>query len=236
MNIITVPTYQKMCRAAANIISAQVIMKPDCVLGLATGSTPIGVYAQLIDWYKKGDVDFSHAYSVNLDEYVGLSITHPQSYRYFMQQNFFDAVNFEPENTHVPNGCAKDVEKECADYEETIRSLGGIDLQLLGIGHNGHIGFNEPADYFTKNTHLTDLNDTTITANARFFASKEDVPTQAITVGMASIMQAKRILLIANGKGKKEILDRALHGPITPLVPASLLQLHPNLTVIYSEE
>ncbi len=236
MNIITVPTYQKMCRAAANIISAQVIMKPDCILGLATGSTPIGVYAQLIDWYKKGDVDFSQAYSFNLDEYVGLDASHNQSYRYFMQTNFFDHVNFDPKHTFVPNGCTNDVEKECTDYDRHIVEMGGIDLQLLGIGHNGHIGFNEPDDYFTKNTHKTDLNDTTISANARFFAKKEDVPTQAITVGMASIMQAKRILLIANGKGKKEILERALHGPITPTVPASLLQLHPNLTVIYSEE
>ncbi len=236
MNIIHVSTYQKMCRAAANIISAQVIMKPDCVLGLATGSTPIGVYAQLISWYKKGDLDFSQAYSVNLDEYVGLAPTHPQSYHAFMQQNFFSEVNFDPTHTIVPNGCAKDVEAECLHYDAHIRALGGIDLQLLGIGHNGHIGFNEPDEFFTKNTHLTDLNDSTISANARFFATKADVPTQAITVGMASIMQAKRILLIANGPGKKDILQRALNGPITPLVPASLLQLHPNLTVIYSEE
>jgi glucosamine-6-phosphate deaminase len=236
MNIITVSTYQKMCRSAANIISAQVIMKPDCVLGLATGSTPIGVYAQLIDWYKKGDVDFSQAYSFNLDEYVGLDASHEQSYRHFMQVNFFDHVNFDPKNTFVPNGCTCDVESECANYDRHIAEMGGIDLQLLGIGHNGHIGFNEPDDFFTKNTHLTDLNDITISANARFFDKKADVPTQAITVGMASIMQAKRILLIANGQGKKEILKRALHGPITPTVPASLLQLHPSLTVIYSEE
>ncbi len=235
MNFIKVEAYEKMCRHAANIISAQVILKPDCVLGLATGSTPIGVYKQLIDWYNKGDIDFAKAHSVNLDEYVGLAGDHDQSYRYFMNRNFFDHINIDKKNTYVPNGTASDLEAECENYENKIHELGGIDLQLLGIGHDGHIGFNEPDSYFTKNTHIAHLHEQTICANARFFESESEVPTSAITVGMASIMQAKRIILIANGAGKKEILEKALFGPITPEVPASILQLHKNLTVIYSE-
>lgn len=236
MKFIVVPTYEKMSRQAANIISAQVIMKPQSVLGLATGSSPLGVYRQLIDWYNKGDIDFSSTVSVNLDEYVGLEETNPQSYRYFMQTNFFDHINIRRENTFVPNGCAKDPERECAEYDARIEQLGGIDLQLLGIGLDGHIGFNEPSDVFVKSTHLVNLHESTIRANARFFDSEEDVPRQALTMGMVSIMQAKRILLIANGRAKKDIVQSAFFGPITPEIPASILQLHPNLTVVYSEE
>lgn len=236
MKFITVPTYDKMSRQAANIISAQVIMKPKSVLGLATGSSPLGIYRQLIDWYNKGDIDFSGTTTVNLDEYVGLSATDPESYRYFMQTNFFDSINIRPENTFVPNGCAENLDAECAAYDANIERLGGIDLQLLGIGLDGHIGFNEPADVFVKNTHVVDLHESTIRANARFFASEADVPHQAITMGLVSIMQAKKILLIANGKAKKEILHRAFYGPITPEIPASILQLHPDITVVFAEE
>lgn len=236
MKFIKVDTYDKLSRHAANIISAQVIGKPNSVLGLATGSSPVGVYRQLIEWYNKGDIDFSEVTSVNLDEYVGLTGQDEQSYRYFMQENFFDHVNIRPENTYVPNGCAQDMEKECSEYDARIKRLGGIDLQLLGIGVDGHIGFNEPDDIFEKNTHVVDLHESTIQANARFFNSVDEVPKQAVTMGMVSIMQAKKILLIANGKAKKEILEKAFSGPITPTIPASILQLHPDVIVIYSEE
>ncbi len=235
MKFITVDSYEKLSRNAANIISAQVIMKPDCVLGLATGSSPEGTYAQLIKWFDKGDVDFSETISVNLDEYVGLDGSHPQSYRHFMQEKFFNHINIKPENTFVPNGCAENLDKECEEYDARIKKLGGIDLQLLGIGLDGHIGFNEPSDAFDKCTHVVDLHESTIKANARFFESENEVPRQAVTMGMVSIMQAKKVLLIANGQKKKDILMKAFYGPVTPAVPASILQLHPDVTVIYSE-
>lgn len=235
MKLIEVPTYEKLSRQAANIVSAQVIMRPDSVLGLATGASPLGTYRQLIDWYKKGDVDFSAVTSVNLDEYVGLSAADPQSYRYFMDTNFFSAINIQKEKTFVPDGCASDLTAACAQYDADIRAVGGIDLQLLGIGLDGHIGFNEPDDVFVKNTHVVTLDPSTIHANARFFADETQVPQQAITMGMVSIMQAKKILLIANGINKRDILEKAFFGPITPRIPASILQLHQDITVIYSE-
>ena len=235
MKFITVDTYEKLSRQAANIISAQVIIKPDCVLGLATGSSPLGTYKQLIDWYNKGDIDFSGVTSVNLDEYVGLDGSSDQSYRYFMNKNFFEHINIDINNTFVPNGCAEDLEKEGLEYDKHIEELGGIDLQLLGIGLDGHIGFNEPDRYFVKSTHVVDLHESTIKANSRFFANEDEVPKQAITMGMVSIMQAKKILLIASGKAKYDILKKAFYGSITPEIPASILQLHPDITVIYSE-
>ena len=235
MKFVTVSNYEKMSRSAANIISAQVIIKPDSVLGLATGSSPLGTYNQLIKWYEKGDVDFSNVTSVNLDEYVGLDGSNSQSYRYFMDNNFFNHININKGNTFVPNGCAVDLAEEGRRYDEHIEELGGIDLQLLGIGLDGHIGFNEPDDYFVKSTHVVDLHESTIKANSRFFENESDVPKQAITMGMISIMQSKKILLIASGSAKKEILDKAFFGPITPQIPASILQLHPDITVIYSE-
>ncbi len=235
MKFIKVGSYEKLSRQAANIISAQVILKPNCVLGLATGSSPIGTYKQLIKWYEKGDIDFSEVTSFNLDEYVGLNGNHEQSYRYFMNTNFFDHINICKENTFVPNGCAKDPAAECQRYEAMIRDAGGIDIQLLGIGLDGHIGFNEPDNCFVRDTHIVDLHESTIKANSRFFGDESLVPTQAITMGMVSIMHAKKILLIANGENKKEILDKAFFGPVTPLIPASILQLHPDITVIYSE-
>ena len=236
MRFITVDNYEQLSRKAANIIAAVVVNKPDCVLGLATGSSPLGTYAELAARCAAGDVDFSAVTSVNLDEYAGLDGTNDQSYRYFMDHNLFCKVNIDPAKTHVPNGCAEDLAAEGARYDELIRSLGGIDLQLLGIGLDGHIGFNEPDDCFTAATHEVELDPSTIEANARFFAKKEDVPTSAITMGMMSIMQAKKILLIANGQNKKAILEKSLFGPITPEVPASILQLHPDVTVIFSEK
>lgn len=224
--------YKEMSRKAANIISAQIILKPDCVLGLATGSTPIGIYEQLIDWYKKGDLDFTNVTSVNLDEYKGLSGDNDQSYRYFMNTNFFDHINIDKSKTFVPNGLEEDSQKACADYNDVINSVGGIDLQLLGLGHNGHIGFNEPGEAFEKETHCIDLAESTIEANKRFFEKEEDVPRQAYTMGIKSIMQAKKILVIVSGEGKADIVARAFTGPVTPEVPASVLQLHNDVTLV----
>ena len=235
MKIYKAKDYKDMSRKAANIISAQVIMKPNCVLGLATGSTPIGTYAQLVEWYNKGDLDFSEVTTVNLDEYKGLPRTNDQSYYYFMHQHLFDCVNIDPERTNVPNGMEPDAEKECGRYEELIRSLGGVDLQLLGLGHNGHIGFNEPGEAFEKETHCVDLTESTIEANKRFFASADDVPKQAYTMGIKTIMQAKKILIVVNGENKADIVERAFFGPVTPEVPASILQLHNDVTLVGDE-
>ena len=235
MKIYKAKDYKDMSRKAANIISAQVIMKPNCVLGLATGSTPIGTYDQLVEWYNKGDLDFSEVTTVNLDEYKGLPRTNDQSYYYFMHQHLFDRVNIDPERTNVPNGMEPDAEKECGRYEELIRSLGGVDLQLLGLGHNGHIGFNEPGEAFEKETHCVDLTESTIEANKRFFASAEDVPKQAYTMGIKTIMQAKKILIVVNGENKADIVERAFFGPVTPEVPASILQLHNDVTLVGDE-
>lgn len=235
MKIYKAKDYKDMSRKAANIISAQVIMKPNCVLGLATGSTPIGTYAQLVEWYNKGDLDFSEVTTVNLDEYKGLPRTNDQSYYYFMHQHLFDRVNIDPERTNVPNGMEPDAEKECGRYEELIRSLGGVDLQLLGLGHNGHIGFNEPGEVFEKETHCVDLTESTIEANKRFFASADDVPKQAYTMGIKTIMQAKKILIVVNGENKADIVERAFFGPVTPEVPASILQLHNDVTLVGDE-
>lgn len=231
MKIYVSDDYKGMSRKAANIVSAQVILNPSCVLGLATGSTPIGMYKQLIDWYNKGDLDFSQVKSVNLDEYVGLAPTHDQSYRYFMQHNLFDHVNIDPANTNVPNGLASDPEAECERYNEVIRSMGGIDIQVLGMGHNGHIGFNEPGEAFELETHVVDLTERTIEANARFFASKDEVPKRAITMGIKSIMQARQILVVVSGEDKAEIVKKAFFGPVVPQVPASILQMHPNVVL-----
>lgn len=232
MKIIKTADYNEMSRKAANLIGAQVIMKPDCILGLATGSSPIGTYKELIKRCEEGDLDFSQVQSVNLDEYKGLSRDNDQSYYYFMNHNLFDHINIDKANTHVPNGMESDAEKECANYEELIKSLGGIDLQLLGLGHNGHIGFNEPAEEFDKETHCVDLQESTIEANKRFFASVDDVPRQAYTMGIGTIMSAKKIVVVVSGEDKADIVKRAFSGPVTPSVPASILQMHPDVTVI----
>ncbi len=235
MKIYSTPDYQAMSRQAANILSSQVMLKPDSVLGLATGSTPVGMYQRLIEMYKAGDLDFSQVHTVNLDEYVGLAPTHDQSYRYFMQTNLFDHVNVKPENTNVPNGLAEDTVAECARYDQVMADLGGIDIQVLGMGHNGHIGFNEPTDHFPLGTHSVDLTDTTIDANARFFASRDEVPRQALTMGIQSIMRARHILVVVSGADKADIVKAAFFGPVTPNVPASILQLHPNVTLVADE-
>ena len=232
MRIYQAEDYKAMSRRAANIISAQVIYKPNCVLGLATGGTPVGLYKQLVDWYKKGDLSFAETRSVNLDEYLGLSPHHEQSYRYFMQVNLFDYIDIKPENTHVLNGLAKDPEAECRAYNQLIRDLGGIDLQLLGMGHNGHIAFNEPGENFGLETHLVDLTERTIDANQRFFERREDVPRHALSMGIKNIMNARRILMVVSGEEKADIVCRAFAGPVTKEVPASVLQLHPDVTLV----
>lgn len=235
MRICKTTDYNDMSRKAANVISAQVIMKPDCVLGLATGSSPLGTYKQLIDWYNKGDLDFSEVKSVNLDEYKGLTKDNDQSYYYFMHNNLFKHINIDLNNVNVPDGTEPDSEKECTRYEGIIRSLGGVDLQLLGLGHNGHIGFNEPDDEFAKITHCVDLQPSTIEANKRFFASIDDVPKQAYSMGIGTIMRAKKILLIVSGAEKADILKEVLFGPVTPRVPGSILQLHNDVVVVADE-
>ncbi|MGN0404015.1 MAG: glucosamine-6-phosphate deaminase [Bariatricus sp.] len=233
MKIYKTKNYDAMSRTAANIISAQVIMKPNCVLGLATGSSPIGTYKQLVDWYNKGDINFAQVTTVNLDEYKGLTRDNDQSYYYFMHENLFDHVNIKA--SYLPDGTKEDAKEECRHYEEIIRSLGGVDLQLLGLGHNGHIGFNEPADHFPKETHCVDLQERTIEANKRFFASIDDVPRQAYTMGIGTIMNARKILIIVSGEDKADIVRDAFFGPITPAVPASILQLHPDVTLVADE-
>lgn len=235
MVIYRAKNYQDMSRKAANIISAQIIMKPTCVLGLATGSSPVGTYKQLIEWYNKGDLDFSNVTSINLDEYKGLSPENDQSYRYFMNHNLFNHVNIDKSRTFVPNGLECDSKKACDSYNEIIRKQGGIDLQLLGLGHNGHIGFNEPGAAFEKETHCVDLTESTIEANKRFFASEEDVPRQAYTMGIKNIMQSKKILVVVSGEDKAAILKEVLYGAITPEVPASILQLHNDVTIVADE-
>ncbi|MBQ4333610.1 MAG: glucosamine-6-phosphate deaminase, partial [Clostridia bacterium] len=223
MKYIVVNTYEELSNKAADLIAAQILVKPHCVLGLATGSSPVGTYKRLIADNAAGKIDFSTVTSVNLDEYVGLDGSNDQSYRYFMNTNLFDHVNIDKAKTFVPNGCAADLKAEGEAYDAMIRDLGGIDLQLLGIGLDGHIGFNEPDYYFTGPTHEVKLDESTIRANARFFQSEDEVPKTAITMGMQSIMQAKKVLLIANGAAKKAIIEKAFFGPIDPQVPASIL-------------
>ena len=232
MKIYVTEDYQTMSRKAANILSAQIILKPNSVLGLATGSTPEGMYAQLVEWYKKGDLDFAEVKTVNLDEYVNLEPTHEQSYHYFMEHHLFDHVNINPANTNIPDGLAADPKAECDWYNQVIRQLGGIDIQVLGMGHNGHIGFNEPGDAFELETHVVDLTERTIQANSRFFASQDDVPRQAMTMGIKSIMMARKILLMVSGEDKADAVKRAFSGPVTPQMPASILQLHPYVTLV----
>ncbi len=236
MKVIKTKDYEQMSRVAANILSAQVIMKPKCVLGLATGSTPIGTYDQLIKWYEKGDIDFSEVTTINLDEYKGLSPENDQSYRYFMNTHLFDHINIDKNKTYVPNGLEPDSEKACSQYNQIIQKYGGIDLQLLGLGNNGHIGFNEPGSAFEKETHCVSLTQSTIDANARFFSSMDEVPREAYTMGIKTIMQAKKIVVVVSGLQKASIVKKAFFGPITPEVPASVLQLHNDVTLVGDEE
>ena len=234
MKLIIAKDYADMSKKAALLIAAQMVKKPDCVLGLATGSTPIGTYEELVSMYEAGLLDFSKVETYNLDEYVGLPVLDINSYYSFMHDNLFSKVNIATENTHLPNGLAPDPLAECGAYEEAIAQAGGVDLQLLGIGPNGHIGFNEPADAFAPTTQHIQLTASTIDANARFFATREEVPTSALTMGIGTIMRAKSVLLVA-GPEKREIMEKAVYGPVTPQVPASILQYHPDAVAILAE-
>lgn len=235
MRIIKTKDYDELSCRAADIIAAQVLLKPDCVLGLATGSSPVGTYKELIKKYKTGALDFSKVKSVNLDEYVGLAPDHEQSYAYFMYENLFAHINIDLTNTNVPSGIAPDAAAECARYDALIASYGRIDLQLLGLGSNGHIGFNEPSDQFPTGTHQVALTDSTIQANKRFFKQESAVPRHARTMGIRDIMQAKRVLMVVSGTSKAETVRTAFAGPVTPSVPASVLQLHSNFTLVADE-
>lgn len=234
MRLLEKNTYEEMSVLCGRILGAQVLLKPDCALGLATGSSPIGAYEELVRQYEGGLLDFSQVRTVNLDEYCGLKAEHNQSYRYFMEEHLFGKVNIKKENTFLPDGCAGDVEAECARYEELVAGM-QVDLQLLGIGHNGHIGFNEPAEDFAAQVHQVKLAESTIKANSRLFKRMEDVPRSAVTMGIGTILKAKKILLIA-GPDKADIVEKALYGPVTPQVPASALQLHGDVTVIISKQ
>ena len=232
MKFVIMPDYDQMSRAAADAIVEQLIDKPDSVLGLATGSTPIGMYASLVSDVEAGKVSFADVSTFNLDEYLGLEPTHDQSYRYFMNDNLFDHVDIDKARTHVPSGIGDAMEEICEDYEAKIALAGGIDLQVLGIGNNGHIGFNEPAESFPVATHCVQLTESTIQANSRLFDSIDEVPREAYTMGIGTIMKARRILMVVSGGDKAEILEKCLFGPVVPEVPASALQLHPAVTVV----
>ena len=232
MRIINCHTYEAMSRKAADILAAQIQLKPNCVLGLATGTTPIGAYQGLIKKYESGSLDFSEVRTYNLDEYRGLTHEDPQSYHYFMNDQLFNHVNIDPANVHVPDGANTDADAACADYDRMVAEAGYCDLQLLGIGRNGHIGFNEPADEFSKGTHCVDLTESTIEANSRLFEKEEDVPRQAYTMGTQTIMNARCILVVANGENKAQAVRAMCFGPIVPTCPASILQLHPNVFVV----
>lgn len=236
VEVIVSDDYQAMSRTAAEVVVAEIQRKPDLVLGLATGVTPIGFYQELVRKYQTGDVDLSRVRTFNLDEYHPIDPGHPQSYHRFMNDHLFSLVNLRPENTLIPNGLARDAASECRRYEEAIAQCGGIDLQILGIGGNGHIGFNEPGTQLGSTTQLVWLAAETIEANSRFFSEQDDVPRQAISMGLKTIMRARKILLLASGGNKAKILAAALQGPVTTAVPASVLQLHASLVVIADRE
>ena len=232
MRLILCENYEEMSKQAAKLVASQITLKPDSILGLATGSTPIGLYDNLIEMNKNGEIDFSEITSFNLDEYYPIKRDNDQSYYYFMNEHLFSKVNINKENTHIPNGEAEDPEAECKAYEKQINAAGGVDLQILGIGQNGHIGFNEPADTLCVATHVTDLTPSTIKANARFFASEAEVPTRALTMGMGTILRAKKILIMANGAAKRDAVATMLAGGLTTACPASLLNLHADVTLV----
>jgi len=229
-------TYEEASKYAADLVAEVIKDKKDAVLGLATGSTPIGMYKELIRKYEKGELDFSETKSVNLDEYIGIDGKHPQSYRYFMNKNLFDHINVDKKNTYVPNGIATDLNDEARNYDKLVKSLGGIDIQILGIGANGHIGFNEPSSTLHLNTHVTNLKSETITANARFFESEKEVPTKAITMGIGAIMNARRIVLIATGSSKAEVVRSLKDSLISTNIPATILKTHQDVMVILDKK
>ena len=236
MKVIVCESYAEMSRCAADLMAEVITSRPDCVLGLATGSTPVGMYDELVARYEKGELDFSRVRSVNLDEYYPISPDNAQSYRYFMNKNLFDRVNIDKANTAVPDGSAADPDAECLAYEQKIAALGQVDIQVLGIGQNGHIGFNEPADELVAATHVQGLTESTIEANSRFFSSADEVPKHALTMGMAPIMKAKRIIILISGKGKHAALKEMLSGGITTKNPATILNLHSDVTVVCDED
>lgn len=232
MRTIICNTYEEASQAAANIVASQITLKPDCVLGFPTGSTPVGMYDALSNM----DLDFSKVTTFNLDEYLNLPKDNDQSYWYFMNKNLYSRVNLKPENTNIPDGMAEDVEASCKAYDEKIEALGGLDLMVLGIGPNGHIGFNEPDSALEAATHVVTLTKETIDANSRFFESRDDVPKKAVTMGVGSIMKAKRILMIITGSAKKEVAKALLSSKVTTENPATLLLLHPDVTVVFDKE
>ncbi|MHA0858413.1 glucosamine-6-phosphate deaminase [Paenibacillus sp. CMAA1364] len=236
MNVFTFNNEEDFVQTGANLFVSMVQSKPRAVLGLATGSSPLGIYARLGEMYKKGLVSFAHASAYNLDEYIGLAHDHPQSYHTFMRENLFNHIDINPNKTFIPNGTAQDLEAECKAYDFMLEENGPVDLQLLGIGSNGHIGFNEPDDHLIGGTQVVDLQEETIQANARFFASMDEVPKTAITMGVGSIMKARQIVLIARGASKAEAIRDAIQGPITTQCPASFLQCHPNVIVLIDDE
>ena len=236
MEIKPINSYNKMSKLAAEMVAEQIINKPNTVLGLATGSTPVGMYRELVRMHREGDLDLSQVKTFNLDEYLGLSPEHPQSYHYYMYENFFKYVNIREENIHIPKGNAEDPVQECLDYEKEIEKIGGIDLQILGIGINGHVGFNEPNINLEAKTHIIQLSDNTITANSRFFKNLDEVPKKAITMGMATIMRSKKIILMAWGAEKKKPILKVISGPIATEVPASLLQVHNDVILIVDKK
>lgn len=235
MRVYKVKDYNEMSKKAASVLAAQIVSDPEGTLGLATGSTPVGAYGYLRKWYQEGILDFTGIRTMNLDEYKGISRENSQSYYYFMKENLFDHVNIKEENTFIPDGEREDADAVCREYEALIRSTGGVGLQLLGLGRNGHIGFNEPSDRFEKECHCVSLALSTIEANKRFFENADDVPKQAYTMGIGTIMSAGKILLLASGEDKADALSRMINGPVTPRVPASILQFHRDVTVIADE-
>lgn len=236
MNIRVVKDYNEMSNQAAQLIAEQITKKRNTILGLATGSTPEGMYKELINLNQEDKVDFSEVITFNLDEYYGLSPEHPQSYCFFMWNKFFKHINIKKENIHLLNGITENIDKECKQYEALIKKSGRIDLQVLGIGDNGHIGFNEPDISLNTQTHLVNLTTKTIQANSRFFNNVQEIPKQAITMGIGTIMRARKIILLANGKRKARVIERTINSPITPKVPASVLQLHNDVTIMVDQE
>jgi len=236
MRIIVVDNYEEMSKKAARMIASQVMLKPDSVLGLATGDTPLGMYKELVKLFNNAEVDFNEVRTFNLDEYYGLSSESPHSYYSYMINNLFNHININRENINVPSGMAKDINTVCVEYENKIKEAGGIDMQVLGIGGNGHIGFNEPDVNFEAETHLVNLDEQTIKANSRFFNSIEDVPVKAISMGIKTIMNSKKIILLVSGVSKAEVIEKAINGKINPNLPASILQLHNDVTIILDKE
>ncbi|MDR5587623.1 MULTISPECIES: glucosamine-6-phosphate deaminase [Clostridium] len=236
MKILVCENYDKLSEKAAQIIMSQITLKSNSILGLATGSTPIGMYKKLVEMYENKMIDFSDVKTFNLDEYQNLPISNNQSYHYFMDDNLFNYINVKRENIHIPNGMANDIENECVKYDNLIKEAGGIDIQVLGIGNNAHIGFNEPTVNFEKKTYVVELEESTKIANARFFNSLDEVPSKAITMGIGSIFESKKIMLLATGKNKAKAIYDTIYGKVTPEVPASILQFHDDLIVILDKE